>query len=44
MEIEAKRILARCKAFGRLWKGNFDVVENIRQMREERGEQIWQSK
>ncbi|MDQ1328587.1 MAG: hypothetical protein QG641_1872 [Candidatus Poribacteria bacterium] len=43
-EIEAKRILARCEAVGRLWKGNFDVVEDIRQMRKERDEQIWQSK
>jgi len=39
-EKEAKRLLARCKAVESLWKGNFDVVEDIRQMREERDEQI----
>jgi len=43
-EKEAVRILERCKAVGRLWEGKFDVVEEIRQMREERDEQIWPSK
>jgi hypothetical protein len=43
-EREASRILERCKAVGRLWKGKFDAAEDIRQMREERNEQIWQSK
>jgi len=43
-EREASRILERCKAVGRLWRGKFDAAEDIRQMREERDEQIWPSK
>lgn len=43
-DIEAERLIARCKAVGRMWKGNFDAIEDIRQIREERDEKICSNK
>lgn len=42
-EKEADELLAMCDAIAEQWE-EFDVVEEIRQMRAERDEQIWQSK
>lgn len=41
---EADEILALCDAAAELWQGEFDAAEEIRQLRQERDEQIWQSK
>jgi len=37
---EADRLLALCDAAAELWEGEFDAAEDIRQMRQERDEQI----
>jgi len=38
---EADEILALCDAAARMWRGQFDAVEDIRRMRQARDEQIW---
>lgn len=43
-EKEANEILALCDAVAEKWSGPFDVVEDIRKLREERDESIWPSK
>ena len=43
-ERETDEILALCDAAAELWKGEFDAAEEIRQLRQERDEQTWQSK
>jgi transcriptional regulator with XRE-family HTH domain len=42
-EREADEILALCDAAAEMWEGQFDVAEEIRQMRKERDEQVWPS-
>jgi hypothetical protein len=42
-EKEANEILALCDSAAEMWEGKFDSAEDIRQMREERDEQIWQN-
>jgi len=41
---EADKLLALCDAAAEMWEGKFDAAEDIRQMRQERDEQIWASK
>lgn len=43
-EKEADEILALCDAVAEKWSGPFDVVEDIRKLREERDESICSSK
>ncbi len=43
-EREADELLTLCDAAAGMWEGEFDAVEEIRQMRQERDEQIWLSK
>ena len=40
----ADEILALCDAAAEMWEGEFDAAEEIRQMRQERDEQVWPSK
>jgi len=40
---QAKKLLALCDAAAEMWEGEFDSAEDIRQMREERDEQVWAS-
>ena len=40
-EKEADELLALCDAAAEMWQGEFDVVEEIRQMRQERDDQRW---
>jgi hypothetical protein len=42
-EQEVEELLALCDAAAELWEGTFDAAEEIRQMRQERDEQIWRS-
>lgn len=39
-EREADELLALCDAAAEMWRGEFDAAEEIRQMRQERDEQI----
>lgn len=41
---QAKELLALCDAAAEMWEDEFDSAEDIRQMREERDEQVWASK
>jgi hypothetical protein len=41
---EADELLALCDTAAGLWEGEFDAVEEIRQMRQERDDQVWQSR
>jgi len=41
---EADELLAMCDAAAEMWEGELDAVDDIRQMRQERDEQIWASK
>jgi hypothetical protein len=41
---EADKLLAMCDAAAEMWEGTFDAAEDIRQMRQERDEQIWANK
>jgi len=41
---EADELLALCDAAAEMWEGEFDAACEIRQMREERDEQIWMNK
>ncbi len=43
-EKEADELLALCDAAAEMWEGEFDAAEEVRQMRQERGEQIWLNK
>lgn len=43
-EQEADEILALCDAAAEMWEGEFDSAERIRQMRQERDEQLCPSK
>ena len=43
-EIGADELLALCDAAAEMWEGEFDVAEEIRQMRQERDEQTWPSR
>jgi hypothetical protein len=43
-EKEADEILALCDEAAEMWEGKFDSAEDIRRIRKERDEQIWQSK
>lgn len=43
-EQEADELLALCDTAAEAWDGEFDAAERIRQMRQERDEQIWPSK
>lgn len=43
-EKEADELLALCDAAAEMWNGAFDAVEEIHQMRRDRGEQVWPSK
>ncbi len=43
-EKEADELLARCDAAAQMWEGEFDAVEEIRQMRRDRDEQLWLSR
>jgi hypothetical protein len=38
---EADELLALCDAAADMWKGEFDSAEEIRQMRQERDDQVW---
>ena len=40
---KAKELLALCDAAAEMWEDEFDSAEDIRQMREERDEQVWAS-
>ena len=40
---KAKELLALCDAAAELWENEFDSAEDIRQMREERDGQVWES-
>ena len=42
-EKEANEILALCDEAAEMWDGKFDSAEDIRRMRKERDEQIWQN-
>jgi len=42
-EREADELLALCDEAAEMWDGKFDSAEDIRQMRKERDEQIWQN-
>ena len=41
---DADEILALCDAAADMWEEKFDAAQEIRQMRQERDEQIWPSK
>jgi hypothetical protein len=41
---EVQQLLALVDAAAARWKGKFDAAEEIRQMREERDEQLWPSR
>ena len=41
---DADELLALCDAAADMWEGEFDATQEIRQMRQERNEQIWPSK
>jgi len=41
---DADELLALCDAAADMWEGEFDAVQEIRRMRQERDEQIWPSK
>jgi hypothetical protein len=41
---EADKLLALCDAAAEMWEGEFDAAEDIRQMRQERDDQIWANK
>ena len=43
-ERDADELLALCDAAAEMWRGEFDAVEEIRQMRQERDEKIWPSR
>ena len=43
-ERDADELLSLCDAAAEMWRGDFDAVEEIRQMRQERDEQIWPSR
>ena len=43
-ERDTNELLALCDAAAEMWRGEFDAAEEIRQMRQERDEQIWLSK
>lgn len=43
-ERKADELVALCDAAAEMWRGEFDAVEEIRQMRQERDEQIWPSR
>lgn len=43
-EREADELLALCDTAAELWEGEFDAAEEIRQMRQERDDQVWQSR
>jgi hypothetical protein len=43
-EREVDELIALCNAAADMWESDFDVVEEIHRMREERDEQIWASK
>lgn len=43
-EKEADRLLAICDAAAEQWVGDFDSSQDIRQIRQERVEQIWQNR
>ncbi len=38
---ETGKLLALCDAAAEMWEGELDAAEDIRQMRQERDEQIW---
>ena len=40
-EKEADELLALCDAAAEMWEGRFDAVQEIRQVRQERNEEIW---
>jgi hypothetical protein len=42
-EREADELLALCDEAAEMWDGKFDSAEDIRRMRKERDEQIWQN-
>ncbi|MBT9173916.1 MAG: hypothetical protein DDT21_02323 [Syntrophomonadaceae bacterium] len=42
--VDANEVLALCDAAADMWNGKFDAAQEIRQMRQEREEQIWPSK
>ena len=42
-EKEVDELLTLCDTAAEMWKGKFDAVEEIRQMRRDRDEQIWPS-
>jgi len=41
---DTDELLALCDTAAEMWKGEFDAAEEIRQMRQERDEQIWPSR
>jgi len=41
---DVDEILALCDAAADMWEGEFDAAQEIRQMHQERDEQIWPSK
>ena len=43
-EREADELIALCDAAAEMWEGEFDAAQEIRQVRQERDEQIWQNK
>jgi len=43
-EKEADELLIMCDAAAEKWEGDFDADQDIRQIRQERDEQIWQNK
>jgi len=38
---DADELLALCDAAAEMWNGTFDAVQDIRQVRQKRDEQIW---
>ncbi len=38
---DADKLLALCDAAAEMWNGAFDAVQDIRQVRQHRDEQIW---
>ena len=38
---EADKLLALCDEAAEMWEGEFDATEEIRQMRQERDDQLW---
>lgn len=43
-EMEAEELLALCDAAAEMWEGEFDAAEEIRQIRQDRDEQLWPSR